>query len=243
MEAGRKRIETFFYAESGEIAVGPAWTGWEAVPDLSSEKKAEPRLQSAAPTSTPAELADQRAREEHRAFEQGRQRGFEQGRRAERDEQAAEEAAREQDRIRRVTELLEEFTRERDRYLREVEQQVVKLAMAVAARILRREAQTDPLLAIGAVRVALGQIPAATEVRLLVPGGEVELWTEAIALLPNLSSRPKVVAAEEMLSGDCRIETSLGSADVGIRAQLGEMLGAFFDGVEATPPAVQEPTS
>jgi len=36
-----------------------------------------------------------------------------------------------------------------------VEHEVVKLALAVAARILRREAQMDPLLLTGAVRVAL----------------------------------------------------------------------------------------
>ena len=47
---------------------------------------------------------------------------------------------------------------ERDRYLHAVEHEVVKLALAVAARILRREAQMDPLLLTGAVRVALGQL-------------------------------------------------------------------------------------
>ncbi len=36
----------------------------------------------------------------------------------------------------------------------------MKLALAVAARILRREAQMDPLLLTGAVRVALGQLAA-----------------------------------------------------------------------------------
>jgi flagellar assembly protein FliH len=57
----------------------------------------------------------------------------------------------------------------------------------VAARILRREAQMDPLLLTGAVRVALGQLSGSTEVRLRVPPAELDLWTEAIALLPNLA--------------------------------------------------------
>ena len=38
---------------------------------------------------------------------------------------------------------------ERDRYLQAVEHEVVELALAVAARILRREAQMDPLLLTG----------------------------------------------------------------------------------------------
>ena len=60
---------------------------------------------------------------------------------------------------------------ERDRYLHAVEHEVVELALAVAARILRREAQMDPLLLTGAVRVALGQLSGSTEVRLRVPAG------------------------------------------------------------------------
>ena len=59
---------------------------------------------------------------------------------------------------RQAAELCESFAEERDRYLHAVEQEVVRLALAVAARILRREAQMDPLLLTGAVRVALGQL-------------------------------------------------------------------------------------
>jgi len=106
---------------------------------------------------------------------------------------------------------------------------VVELALAVAARILRREAQMDPLLLTGAVRVALGQLSGATEVRLKVPASELELWTEAIGLVPNLAVKPTLAAGEGMRLGDCTIETDLGSVDLGIRAQLGEIERGFFD--------------
>ena len=79
----------------------------------------------------------------------------------------------------------------------------------------------DPLLLTGAVRVALGQLSGSTEVRLRVPAGELELWTEAIALIPNLALKPTLEAGEGMRLGDCTIETSLGSVDLGIRSQLG----------------------
>ena len=62
---------------------------------------------------------------------------------------------------------------ERDRYFEAVEHEVVKLALAVAARILRREAQMDPLLLTGAVRVALGQLSASTQVRSRVPAADL----------------------------------------------------------------------
>lgn len=87
----------------------------------------------------------------------------------------------------------------------------------------------DPLLLTGAVRVALGQLSRSTQVKLCVPADELDLWTESIALLPNLALKPAVLAGEGMRLGDCRIETSLGSVDLGIRAQLGEIARGFFD--------------
>jgi len=87
----------------------------------------------------------------------------------------------------------------------------------------------DPLLLTGAVRVALGQLSQSTRVRLRVPAGELGLWTEAMALLPNLALKPTVLAGEGMRLGDCLIETELGSVDLGIRAQLGEIERGFFD--------------
>ena len=87
----------------------------------------------------------------------------------------------------------------------------------------------DPLLLTGAVRVALGQLSRSTQVRLRVPPAELDLWTEAIALVPNLALKPSVVAGEGMGLGECEIETELGSVDLGIRAQLGEIERGFFD--------------
>jgi flagellar assembly protein FliH len=124
---------------------------------------------------------------------------------------------------------MENFVKERDRFLHSVEREVVELALAVAARILRREAQMDPLLLTGAVRVALGQLAGTTQVRLRVPTAELQLWTEAMALLPNLAVKPVVVPGEGMRLGDCMIETEMGSVDLGIRAQLGEIERGFFD--------------
>ena len=103
------------------------------------------------------------------------------------------------------------------------------LAATGAARILRREAQMDPLLLTGAVRVALGQLSGSTQVRLRVPAAELDLWSETAALFPRLRVKPVVLAGEGMRLGDCTIETELGSVDLGIRAQLGEIERGFFD--------------
>lgn len=240
MPAERNRIQTFFYEECPGTAAAPSWTGWGAVPDLAAKGRSDPSSQEpgvghAASSRTPEAVAE----ELERAFAEGRERGIDEGRRQESEAHAAAEAAWQDERVRRAAELVDAFARARDCYLREVEQEVVKLVVTVAAHILRREVQNDPLLAIGAVRAALGQIAAAGEVRLLVPASDVDLWTEAIALLPHLSVRPKVVAAEEMLTGDCRIESSLGWADLGIRTQLGEMERALFEPSDRAPEAAR----
>ena len=125
--------------------------------------------------------------------------------------------------------LAEDFAGERKRYYEQLEQEAVKLALAMAGRILRREAQMDPLFLLGAVRVALGQLTDSTKVRLRVPAADAELWTEAMALLPHRDTRPEVIAAEGIEVGQCVMETELGSADLGVRAQLGEMERGMFD--------------
>jgi flagellar assembly protein FliH len=44
-----------------------------------------------------------------------------------------------------------------------------------------------------------------------------------------LALKPAVVGGEGMRLGDCKIEAELGSVDLGIRAQLGEIEKGFFD--------------
>jgi flagellar biosynthesis/type III secretory pathway protein FliH len=207
----------------------PAWDGWA---EADEEAAAEPLPKGAARAEGRLGGADIEARmaeETRRSFEAGRERGREEGRRAEREALVSAAQAEADRRRRQAAELIENFTRERDRYLHAVEQEVVRLALAVAARILRREAQMDPLLLTGAVRVALGQLAATSEIRLRVPAREIDLWKETIALLPNLTVKPLVVADDGMLLGDCAIESKVGTVDLGIRAQLGEIERGFFD--------------
>lgn len=134
---------------------------------------------------------------------------------------------------------VEEFARARDRYLADVEQEVVRLALAIAARVLHREVLMDPLLLSGAVRVALGQLSDATEVRLKVPAAEHEMWSEMLRLMPNLPVRPEVVADPTLGSAECRIETRLGSVDLGVKSQLAEIERGFFDLLEKREASVE----
>lgn len=198
----------------------------------SEEDEAEPEA-DAGPS---LDLEERLAAESLRSFEAGRQRGVEEGR-AEESQQLAERLRRE------LAGLVQTFAEERERYLQKVEAEVVKLALAIAARILRREAQMDPLLLTGAVRVALGQLGAATQVRLRVPAAQHDLWVEAMALLPGVATQPQVIADEALRLGDCVVETELGAADVGLHAQLREIERGFFDAApQRVPDTAKEQT-
>lgn len=222
-------IQVFDYPAGPDAPTPPEWTGWSNAED--ADENAPPssaaslRDAGAVEGRLRAEFEARLAEEKSRAFDAGR----EQGRQAEREAQSGSQAVAERQRAQQAAELIASFTQERDRYLDAVEKEVVKLALAVAARILRREAQMDPLLLTGAVRVALGQLSGSTQVRLRVPPAEFDLWREAIALVPNLAVKPVVEAGEGMRLGDCAIEAELGTVDLGIRAQLGEIERGFFD--------------
>jgi len=225
-EIGPENAERYAYPDCPDVPFVPSWNGWETAPDVEApgpEGVAAGVGRGQRRPSAGPELEEQLAEEARRSFEVGRARGVEEGRKAERAAQAAAIEEANVQRLRRAAELIETFAQQRGRYFHAAEQEVVRLALAVAARILRREAESDPLLLIGAVRAALGQIAGAAEVRLRVPAAELELWTEAIALLPHLSVRPKIVAGAGMQLGECGIEASVGSADLGLRAQLAEM--------------------
>jgi flagellar assembly protein FliH len=150
------------------------------------------------------------------------------GRNSERSEHASRVAMAAQ----ALTAALEDFIASRDYYLAQVEQEVVRLALAIAARILHREALMDPLLLAGAVRVALGQLADTTEVCLKVPASEHEMWREMLHLMPNLPLHPKLFEDDALTTGECLLETQLGSVDLGVRSQLAEIERGFFDLLE-----------
>jgi len=171
---------------------------------------------------------EERSRSFESAIQAARLEAGEAGRSSERSESAARLAAAAQS----LTAAIEGFISDRDRYLAQVEHEVVRLALAIAARILHREALMDPLLLTGAVRVALGQLADTTEVRLRVPAAEHAMWSEMLRLMPNLPMRPEVIADDALTTGECLLETHLGSVDLGVRSQLAEIERGFFDLLE-----------
>jgi flagellar assembly protein FliH len=124
---------------------------------------------------------------------------------------------------------VKQFALEREDYFRRVEGHVVKLALAIARRILYREAQIDPLFLAGAVRVALDKISSATMIRLYVHPDQVSDWEEFLARQSDLRQRPDVLGDTAVAEGQCRIESSLGAADLSLENQVMEIERGFLD--------------
>jgi flagellar assembly protein FliH len=132
-----------------------------------------------------------------------------------------------------VLKVCEEFRRERTRYFAGVESEVVKLALAIAARVLHREAKLDPLLLAGVVRVALEKVAEDSTTVLRVPENAIEMWQEVFLAGPQ--SPVQIVADERLDAGECLLDTNVGRVELGISAQLEEIERGFFDLMQQRP--------
>jgi flagellar assembly protein FliH len=132
-----------------------------------------------------------------------------------------------------VLKACEEFVRERARYFAGVEAEVVKLALAIAARVLHREAKIDPLLLTGVVRVALEKVAEDSVTVLRVPVSAAEMWKEVFVTRPE--SSVQVVGDERLAAGECVLDTNVGRVELGVSAQLEEIERGFFDLMQQRP--------
>ena len=200
------------------------------------------------PNGSPGTVADagqgaeERSRQQQAAaFEQGRQ-SAQQQLRSELD--AALAKNREQ-----VSHALREFALERQNYYRRVEGEVVALALAIARKILHREAQLDPNVLAGIVRVTLEKLDSGTKVSLHVHPQEAPDWRHYFACQMENVPAPEVYEDPAIARGECRIETSIGSTEIGLESQLKEIETGLLDllaerpGASASPAPPAKPNS
>jgi flagellar assembly protein FliH len=127
-----------------------------------------------------------------------------------------------------LAETVKQFSCARERYFLDVEREVVRLSLAIAARVLHREAQMDPLMLAGVVRVALEKMADRTGVVLRVRPADVTAWEDALRTIER-SERPLVMEDAALNQGECVLETKMGTVELGVSAQLEEIERGFFD--------------
>ena len=140
----------------------------------------------------------------------------------------ADAELRETQREAQISFALKEFETERASYFRQLETEVVGLALAVARKILQREAELDPALLGALVRIALDRLEVSSAVRVRVSSAESEKWRHRDAL-NEIKTSYELVPDEGLQAGECVLETELGTAHVGVEAQLKEVEQGLFD--------------
>jgi len=120
------------------------------------------------------------------------------------------------------------FGEQRAEYFARVEAEVVQLALAIAAKILHREAQVDPMLVASLVRISVEKLREGSTVTVRVGRGRGPRWKEYFAKQP-VDSRVTVVEDVSLTEHDCMVETELGVANFGLDTQLKEVEQGFFD--------------
>jgi flagellar assembly protein FliH len=135
----------------------------------------------------------------------------------------------------KIREALELFQAERRSYFSRVESEVVHLALAIAAKVLHREAQVDPMLVAALVRVAVDKLHDGSSVTVRVSPEKAEKWREYLAN-PLNGSVISIVEDTRLGSEDCILETDVGSANFSLDAQLKEVEQGFFDLLAQRPP-------
>lgn len=103
------------------------------------------------------------------------------------------------------------------------EKTAVRLACRIAARILRREQQKDPQIALAMVKDALELASGSPEIHVhLNPDDHAALGGQVEALVGELSrlAQSKIVSDPAITAGGCRVVTRFGSIDKQFEAQL-----------------------
>lgn len=145
----------------------------------------------------------------------------------------------EQQRI-QIAACVEAFQAERQRYFDRLEREVVRLSLAIAGRILHREAQLDPLFLSGAVRVALDKLNESSGVVVRVAPPEAMLWRTWFRTPGNARIQPSVMEDPSLNLRECVLETQLGTIELGMRAQLEEIEKGFFDLLDHRPAGARD---
>jgi flagellar assembly protein FliH len=105
----------------------------------------------------------------------------------------------------------------------------VELALAVAAKVVAREVQTDLTLVVGVVRDTLAELQEATVVRLRVHPDDYDLVAPHWEQLRQQrgAEQGQLVTDERVQPGGCVVETAVGCVDAQLDTRLAQVAETF----------------
>jgi flagellar assembly protein FliH len=133
----------------------------------------------------------------------------------------------------RLTNSLQQFQSEQARYFEAIEPEVVQLALAVAKRVLHREANVDQDLLAGLVRYTLEKLRDGTKVKIKANAADLA------GLQKVLGGRAEMVVDPECAPGTCVLVTEIGTTAISVDEQLKEIERGLADLLAQRPVGVR----
>lgn len=161
-----------------------------------------------------------------RGFSDGEKSGFEQGERA-----GLEAAAgRMEGLLKSLEQMLSDLENLQRRACHDLENEMVRLALEVARKVVGREVQADVETVAGIVRDAVNRVEHAEHITLRMNPGDMQRLTE---LKPRLldelaeAGRARFETDASITSGGCRVESDSGDIDARLEQRFKVVEAAF----------------
>lgn len=163
------------------------------------------------------------------AWREGFQLGYDEGLRLAAEEQHATGT--------RLSALLQGVASDTEQLVRGLEVQVVELALAIAEKVIAREARIDREIVLNVVRSALSEVHDVTELRIRVNPDDVPLletrWQE---MLPrSVAERSELVPDILVERGGVLVETRIGYVDSQLKTRLNQVVTTFQAVLDGEP--------
>ena len=130
--------------------------------------------------------------------------------------------------LERFTSTIAELASYRARFRRDSEPELLRLALAVAKKILRRELTVDPHSLLGILKAALETINQAEVLCVRAAPEDAAQLTGRLAAL-GLPDQVEVVADRSLERGSVILDTKRGQIDASVQTQLAEIENGFAD--------------
>jgi len=132
--------------------------------------------------------------------------------------------------LRRLAATVDEVASLRNDLLKRAEHDLVRLALALAERIVRREIALDRDLLVTMARVAIDRVGPGTVATIKLNPADYAQLTASQAVD---TGAVQVLADPSVSRGGCIVQTEIGLIDIGIEAQIAELSQALL--VDAVP--------
>lgn len=120
---------------------------------------------------------------------------------------------------------------------KQVESQLVSLALAIARQLVRRELKLDPSQVIAVVRETVGLLPAAVrDVRVHMHPDDAAVVREKLAT-PGQDRAWTIVEDPVMTRGGCRVTTDTAQIDARLETRIGEVVSSILGDERTREPA------